>query len=82
MQQRTAVDADIRLGMDGERALIVQLLRQALVDARSRREDIRSEARQFLQDPQAAGFWITLAGGDPDAFQERVQQVLQHRREA
>jgi hypothetical protein len=81
MQQRTAVDADIRVGMDGERALIVQLLRQALVDARSRRADIRDEARQFLQDPQATGVWITLAGGDPDAFQEQVQQVLQRTRE-
>jgi hypothetical protein len=56
--------------------LVGAVLRQVLEDARSPNTDWRNEARWFLQDERAIGFWCSLAGIDPEAFQAHVQQAL------
>jgi hypothetical protein len=54
--------------------LALAILRQALVDARSRREDIRAEAARFWQDAQAVAFWADLFDIDTDRLRDAVSR--------
>jgi hypothetical protein len=75
MGRRANVDAVTRTTMDGETLLIAEVLRQAVHDLRSARHDLQEEARRFLGDPEAVGFWCSLGGLDMSAFLARVETI-------
>jgi hypothetical protein len=62
-----------------ELGLLAAVLQQALHDARSRRADVRQEARQFLRDEAALEWWGEVLGVG-DALQRHVRDVLCHGR--
>ena len=81
MARHVAIDAVTQLGLCGEQVLVATLLKQTIVDLASPNTAIRKEAIAFLHDGMLVEFWTSLAGIDPEAWQEHAQQVLQHTRE-
>jgi hypothetical protein len=63
-------------GVSGEIALAAAIVRQALLDAQSRRAPIRQEAEQFWQDDVAVAFWAAWLGLDGDVLRAYVQRAL------
>jgi hypothetical protein len=67
--------------MDGETALVGEVLRRAVIDLGSPRPDIQEDAQHFFADTERLTFWCSLDGIDADAFAARVER-LQCLREA
>ena len=62
--------------LSGERALVIAVLKQALVDARSTNPATRHDAQEFFAHPERVVFWATLAGVDGDVFYEQIQRAF------
>jgi len=79
MPHHIVVLEDEHLGLSGEARLIIALLRQALTDLHS--PHYGEEARAFLTDARATGFWLGLIGLDGEYFHTYAQAALQCTRE-
>jgi hypothetical protein len=75
MPHHIVVLEDEELGLTGEQRLVLALLRQALTDLTSPRHG--DEAREFLADERATGFWLELIGLEENHFHAYAQSALQ-----
>jgi hypothetical protein len=78
-QARQAPNKAPLLHLDPPLALLAAVLQQALLDARSRRPDIREEALQFLRNEAALAWWGDVLGVG-EALVYQVQAVLRDSR--
>jgi hypothetical protein len=69
------VPEDEDLGLNGETRLVLALLRQALTDLHS--PYFGKEARTFLTDERATGFWLGLIGLDEEYFHAYARDALE-----
>src|SRR5262249_46338925 len=63
-------------GLEAEHRLVIAVLRQAVVDVRSRNPATRAEAQRFFADRPLLEFWTSLVGLDSDAFRARMPRLL------
>jgi hypothetical protein len=65
-------------GVDGASALAAAVIRRALIDAQSWRQDLREEARAWLADASGEGLgaWCELLDADPSYVRAQVQRAL------
>jgi hypothetical protein len=61
--------------LNPEHSLALAVLRQAVLDARSRREAVRAEAAQFWADDQAVSFWADLFDIETDRLRAAVTRL-------
>jgi hypothetical protein len=63
-------------GIHGETALAAAVIRRALIDAQSWRQDLRDEARAWLADPDGLAPWCELLDADPGYVRAQLQRAL------